>query len=380
MDDGASFCAKCGNKISTDESAEQNIPGLIENSGIASEGQQEEINILSADKSSNSEHATYQSQIKTENAPVNGKNAAIFILAIILAIGGIAWLTTRGGNKPLNEDKIAQIVPNDILKYSLNGATNTMTVNNVTIDKRQTYEKNDIVYAVINMEDRYVNRTAYYILTINYYDKGGWIIEKWEKYRDSTSYPLSPPSENTANNEISKQYKGYKIISVDTSDLINRKCVYVFDISDARRYVTFSGQAEVVFSLNSGDYLKWEASSVDTSGVTAKWDIAGKWTAPRFTVGKNPLWEDDTLEASVNVTKDDDTTFSINGNITYYAFRSSNKYSLPAVKLSYNNKNQRLSVKYILPSPAPDCTFNFDAGEARLSCSTYEVVMSRTGN
>ena len=372
MDDGAVFCAKCGNKISTDESAKQTLSSLIENSGIAPEGQQEEINVLSADKSSNSEHTAHQSQIITENTPVNSKNAVVFILAIILAIGGFAWLTTRGGNKPLNENKIAQIVPNDILKYTLNGTTNTMTVNNVSIDKRQTYEKNDIVYAVINMEDRYVNRTAYYIFTINYYDKGGWMIEKWEKYRDSTSYPLSPPSENTANNEISKQYKSYTLNSVVTHDLINGKCAYVYDISDAKRYATFSGQAEVVFSLNSGDDLQW-SSSVRASGLTVKWDISGKYTA------RVRADEYVTAEATVNVIKVTDAIFRLNGNLYIEGTRPTGRhkmnYTLNEGELDYDNEKQQLSATYEagrVDNKNRECGFTFNADEARLTC--YESI------
>jgi hypothetical protein len=276
-----------------------------------------------------------------------------------------------------------------------------MSVKNLTIDRRQTNEKEDIVYAVIDMEDSYVHRTAYYLFTINYYNKGGWMIEKWKQYQDTTSYPLSCPAENMANDVISEQYKSYTLKSVDANDLVDGKCTYVFDINDARRYVAISGQAEVVFSLNSnGDYLKWSSSSVNDSGIAAKWDIAGKWTARMHSVFDYLF--DTTVETSVNITKVTDTTFHLNGELillssdqprTRYSLNGDlnllsqsqpRQYPLNEIGLYYDNKNQQLSIVYRLHDNYNTCEFRFTADEASFAChvsySSYSgpyTLMSR---
>ena len=310
-------------------------------------------------------------------------------VAATLTVLFAAMFLSACGNKPLNENKIAQLVPEDILKYSLNGTTNIMTVKNITIDKRQTNEKEDIVYAVIDMEDSYVHRTAYYMFTINYWDKGGWMLEKSKKYQDTISYPLNCPAENKANDVISKQYKGYTFKSVDTHDLKSGNCAYIFDINDVKRYATTSGQAEVIFSINSGDVLNW-SSSINSSGLEVKWDIAGKWTASLRGVFQAYYR---TVEASVNIIKDTNATFRINGNLIDSTGYSSDRNFLINDELDYDNKNQQLSAIYEMRKNMGEyCKFQFSADEARLVCynSMYGPngsysnglynVMSRTGN
>ena len=291
-------------------------------------------------------------------------------------------------NGPLSESRIAQIIPDDILKYSLNGTTNIMTIQNLTIEKRKTNDKEDIVYVVINMEDSYVHRTAYYLFTINYWDTGGWILEKWEKYQDTISYPLIPPAD-IANDVISKKYKGYTLKSVDTDDLRNGNCTFVFDINDTKRYAIISGQAQVIFSLNSkGDNLQW-ASSINTSAFIAKWDIVGNWTARGGILDFNKPnldYFDESIEASVNIIKVNDTTFMLNGDIidigrsSHPAVKSfRNNYSLK-VELNYDNKNQQLSNKFKLTNADMSGEFIFNPDEAMLWIAGSRLNMSKTGN
>ena len=299
------------------------------------------------------------------------------VIAAVLMLLFAAMLLSACGNSPLNENKLAQIIPEDILKYSLDGTTNIMTVKNLTIDKRQTNENEDIVYAIIDMEDSYVHRTAYYMFNISHWNKTGWIIEKWEKYQNTTSYPVSCPAENMANDVISKKrYEGYTLKSVNTNDLKNGKCAYIFDISDVKRYAATSGQAEVVFSLNSGDYLHW-SSSLDTSGLTTKWDIAGKWTAATFTIGWN-----NTMEASANIIKVTDTAFRLNGiSIIHKRGSTTMRYQITSDKLTYDNKNQQFLSNYFdLFNSGGSGQLIFNANEARLEYGNYSTALSRTGN
>jgi len=207
--------------------------------------------------------------------------------------------------KPLNESSIAHIIPEEI--------KNGMNVTCVSIDRRQANDKEDIVYAIIDTENYDIHRTSYYLLTINFYDVGGWMIDEWEKYQDSTSYPLQPPSDDIAYKAL-YMYENYDITleSTETSNLKNGECIYSFNIKKKDLYADYSGTVSVIckYSSSGGG---WSPSVFD-DGVRSSWTIdnfVGKWNGKReqHVVGAN--WYNIDFE----IIKISDNTIQIDGNL-----------------------------------------------------------------
>jgi hypothetical protein len=157
-----------------------------------------------------------------------------------------------GKYKLLNENAIAKIIPDDI--------KNEMSVKNVTIDRRQTNDKEDIVFAVIDMENDNIHHTAYYTLYINYYDTGGWMLDSWKSYQADTFYPVNPPDDGIAYNTVIREiYDGnITLKSADTDNYESGSCTYVYEFEKENEYWVSVGIAiiECVFLEKFGN---WES-------------------------------------------------------------------------------------------------------------------------
>ncbi len=173
----------------------------------------------------------------------------------------------------LSANKIANILPQEI--------TTEMEVKKVKIERRQTNDKEDLVYAIIDMANDNVHRTSYYLLTINYYDKGGWILDKWEKYQDSTAYPLTPPTEDMAREILLVNYNDFNIHfrSSDIADFKNGNSSFVFDVDKNKKYLEVAGDLTVNMSFSQYDE-RWIGYQSDIiSNLVEEWKIDGEYTA-----------------------------------------------------------------------------------------------------
>jgi len=199
------------------------------------------------------------------------------ILFSCVGIFAITIFLFSCGKRPLSENDLSKIIPNEILEYFLDGEKNKMLIKNFAIDRRQTNNKEDIVYTIIDMEDNYVHRTAYYILKINYYDKGGWIIDSWEKYKNTEAYPLqAPTSEDKIDILLNEKFSNFDFLSMNVDDLRNGYCSYFYNVNDIKPNFNRSGQVDIVYSFNGSDNCYWEAKLNITEVVTT-WKIVGNW-------------------------------------------------------------------------------------------------------
>jgi hypothetical protein len=255
------------------------------------------------------------------------KKLLAFILSMVLVIGLAACSdggNNQGGdsenktvreerlvfddvNKPLGEGELANVLPDEFFQGN-------MTVNSVTIERRQTNDKEDIVYIVVEMENNHVHRTAYYKLTINFYDVGGWMIDEWESYQTATFFPTAPPSDDIVNNTLNWRYvnEGYTVtlISANNDNLRDGHTVHTFDVNLDKTYASSSGSVTVVsdFSENSGS---WSSSIASENVVT-------DWKFDKMIGSYAVSWHNGHLnnyELTVNITDVTNNSLSANGSL-----------------------------------------------------------------
>lgn len=175
--------------------------------------------------------------------------AIIFIIIMIISVNAFA-------TRALSANRIAKILPDEILGYY----SDKMALNDIAIQKRQKDGKKDIVYTVIEMEDDKVHTTAYIKLTINYYNKAGWIIDDWQ-HQGATYFPLKPPSEDMVKGTLQRNYSEYEITlkSSFEDSLAEGRCIYTYEVESERPTLTYYGDIVVGcdFSESSGE---WKAS------------------------------------------------------------------------------------------------------------------------
>ena len=90
---------------------------------------------------------------------------AIGIIAIFI-IGGI--IMSNLSNAVPNVEKLITDIPYELTGYYYDGQFISMDVKNLDIDKRQTNDKTDLVYCIIDLESDSVHRTAFIQFTYNY--------------------------------------------------------------------------------------------------------------------------------------------------------------------------------------------------------------------
>lgn len=217
--------------------------------------------------------------------------------------------------KPLGEMEIASVVPKEILSYSLDGETKTRTVISVTIERRQTNDKEDIVDTIVEMESDSVRKTSFCKFTINFYDVGGWMIDEWESYKEAVFYPLKPPSIEIVNETVSNKFRAennfsFNLISEDTSNFESGKTSHTFEIIDGITKVDFyngvSGNVIAVseFSESSGSWRTY----LDEN-IIENWNIDGIWSG-----STSNNWG--TMNVRIDISEVNDTSFRASGTLS----------------------------------------------------------------
>jgi hypothetical protein len=260
------------------------------------------------------------------------KSTAVFGAAIIIFSMFSILAACSSTPRPLNEEEILRRLPDNVLRYELDGTARMMRANNVTIERRQTEGNRDVVYVIVEMEDSYVHRTGSYILLINHYDVGGWIIDSAQRHRDTIAYPLRPPSEERAFERalesLSRRYspESVSLNSIDTSNLRNGQVAYTFDIQDIKTIMTFSGTVNVVFALvGSGENYRWDFSigNEDIQMRLNESNIIGHWSDMGFTHQPAGSFVSRRGSLSMNITEITDTKIHANGIFIDLGFNNS---------------------------------------------------------
>ena len=194
----------------------------------------------------------------------------IYILLLVCTLFILAGCSREP--RVLNENGLADIIPSAI--------SGQMVVRNVGIDRRQINDREDIVYAIITMEDNDIQRTAYYRLVINYYDVGGWMVDEWRSYQFATSLPLKPPADNMIYNLMEDTFIGYTIalISTDIDNFGGGETTHIFEVHKEGIHGVVSGEV-IITSRFSSSGEQW-ALFINSGNVSANWNFdnfVGLW-------------------------------------------------------------------------------------------------------
>ena len=194
------------------------------------------------------------------------------ILCLMLASCGIP--------KPPTEKRIMADLPNNLTTISvgnpLDAASDIQSetkVISLVIEKRQTNEKDDVVYCVLDLENQYFHFTKYVVLHYIYYDQGGWILDDWEYYKDSSYLLLNNPIDE---NSIKQKWLG----QYDTADVVdcilnadNSSITFSLQVSTQHENASVNGRVLDTYTFVG---THWNENS-DTSDISTYWDVVGRW-------------------------------------------------------------------------------------------------------
>lgn len=199
----------------------------------------------------------------------------LLLCAVILAV-----LTSCGIPKPPNEKQIAEELPDEITTIIIKNpfdATNLdiyeMEVASLSIERRQTNEKDDVVYCMIDLENEYYSFKKYVKLQYNYYDTGGWIIDDWAYYNDTIYQVKSNPfSEDLASQKWSYLYDEASLIDVSL-DANNNSLTFTLEVNANHNHAVVGGKLIDTYTFDGTRWLE----NYDDSGCSTDWHIVGDW-------------------------------------------------------------------------------------------------------
>ena len=202
-----------------------------------------------------------------------------FVAPLILLI--VLILTSCGIDKPPNESQIRSDINDAGVHIVIDGNQLKMNVTKVSVDKRQTNEKRDIVYCTVTAKN--TDYTYETVLSLNYmyYDKGGWLLEGYGIEPGGSSItPVKGVDDQTAamiNRRIERYFPD---CTLETNKYTNGQHIFEYKVSGSSKYLSYSGIAKLTATFNSdGATGRWDVPMMpDMSGVTFDWgNITGRW-------------------------------------------------------------------------------------------------------
>jgi len=264
-DDGM-FCADCGNQV-------PNKANIVRNGAPYAQHSQAQSNAVSSIPYVPNRKAScaVPRHIERRNKVITKKAVSISIAAILLITLGSISIVQLITIKPLNEDEIVKIASGRVERG--------MAVTGVSIDRRETDGREDIVFAVVTTEDDNIRRTADYELFLRYYDDDGWMLVNAIRHQILTVIPLAPPSEDLSFDMVSNLYREYEISLAfeHTNDFHTGRVIHTYNVKRELPLFTSEGSISIVndFSENTES---WSAS-IGSEDIHSNWNIHGEWTA-----------------------------------------------------------------------------------------------------
>lgn len=202
------------------------------------------------------------------------------VVSLLMGILLCIFLTSCGIPKPPNEKQIAEEFPDEITTIIIENpfdATNLdvyeMNIEELSIEKRQTNEKNDVAYCIVELANEYYHFTKYVRLNYNYYDQGGWILDGWDYYNDMAYQVLVDPfGEDCAALKWSYEYANVNVENA-TLNIDQNSIVYELRVGTMHQNATIRGKLIDTYIFNGIQWVEY----TDTSGINTEWEIVGNW-------------------------------------------------------------------------------------------------------
>jgi|GEM_PF-5761145 len=214
--------------------------------------------------------------------------------AVLVTLIAVVFMLPSCGSFVPSERQIAKMLPSKILTYEVAGTTGTYVseVESLVIERRQTRENRDFADCKITLTDEYLRRTIYLTLHLEYYNKGGWMVDSWERY-DNDKIEILKPFESPDEVRQVLEKQGFSNLSFVQSDSGAEVGVdesfyqYVYEVNDTYENVTFSGAIVVSgvisqYSISNYDpssfLYRWDRENYPVN-LEVEWDIVGSWYA-----------------------------------------------------------------------------------------------------
>lgn len=210
----------------------------------------------------------------------NFKKFALVFSAAVLSLLSCAMLSSCGIPNPPQQKQLIRDLPSDITAITVENPFDLTDMDvyemedvSLSIEKRQTNEKEDFVYCVVDLKNQYYYFTKYVKLNYTYYDQGGWILDGWEYYQDTSYQVLANPFDEEQ--AALKWSYDYSTVSLEDTalELEQNSITYEFYVENQHKHAVTAGNLTVTYTFNGTQWIE----NADVSDVLTEWNIVGDW-------------------------------------------------------------------------------------------------------
>lgn len=195
-------------------------------------------------------------------------SAAAMLLVMLFAL-------TACQKAPPDEKAMMKSLPKEVTQISVDKTALPMNVKSFRLDKRQTNKnaKTDAAYCTVELENEYYNCVKHILLNYGYYDKGGWMLDKWTETEKPTcrviANPFDPKREMNDTDYILKNVQEPEF-SPDKGLVVLK-----YEVEEKRKNVTRTGVISCTYTFKD---FSWKKSNFDGSKLIDSWDVVGSWS------------------------------------------------------------------------------------------------------
>lgn len=204
------------------------------------------------------------------------------LLTMMLALVVLMSLNACSGSpKPPQEAQIRDDIPQELLVVPVykNGETETfpLDISSISIEKRQTNEKDDTVYCVLELENELYCVTRHVRMDYTFYDEGGWMLDGCSETED---WKISKVKANPfTEDELIRMVSEYDSVQIESVEVLPEACEIdtLFTVETKAENLTTSGTVEVKRSLERTN--EWTKIEYNYDELRLDWDVVGHWYA-----------------------------------------------------------------------------------------------------
>ena len=177
------------------------------------------------------------------------------------------------------------MIPSYLIEYYFDGELREPEITAFEVARQQTDEKADTADCIVTLEDEFATRTMYLTLYLQYWDKGGWMLDSWE-YTQAEELAFKNDDHFDSVNFLRKMvengydYNGMELQSMENSD-DDQSVIAIYHVSYDGEYGGYDGYIDCTANLTCrADYdgveYNW-AILTDDSEVYYTWNILGEY-------------------------------------------------------------------------------------------------------
>ena len=208
-----------------------------------------------------------------------------------------------------SDDKIlSNMNESEIINVNVGNDSRKLKVTSIDIKKANKEEKSYNVHCTAKQSDEKYEYTADYVLHYNLYDRGGWILDKFDTENKKLNSLIAVPEEVLKETVSNEGYSNIEIVSIDKYE--KNRTVYN---SKVKAQVTYTYMTEIsnISMQSTFDESGWQTKPISNESSEDWSPIYGTWLGTNTNKSNKEY-------INVNIQSIDTNKSTINYSYEYY--------------------------------------------------------------